>query len=172
MSATKKTAAEVASASIDSESETGLVVPPPVPPTKPAKIKKVPIEGGIKKKRRWHPGTVAGREVIREMKSKKRAIRKAPFIRLVRDIAEKYQISDDSSVRFTATALEVLQEDLEKLAVQLFRTTNNRAHHRRGKATDNPTITVQDMTAAIDDAVEMAQYAKTMSRASEKEKKQ
>ena len=46
--------------------------------------------GGIKKPRRYRPGTVALREIRRYQKSTELLIRKLPFQRLVRQIAQDY----------------------------------------------------------------------------------
>jgi hypothetical protein len=45
--------------------------------------------GGVKKPHRYHPGTVALREIRRFQKTTELLISKAPFQRVVRDIAQK-----------------------------------------------------------------------------------
>ncbi|KAI1732579.1 core histone h2A/H2B/H3/H4 domain-containing protein [Ditylenchus destructor] len=57
---------------------------------------KLPSSGGIKKPRRYRPGTVALREIRRYQKSTELLIRKLPFQRLVREIAQEYQ----TAIRF------------------------------------------------------------------------
>jgi histone H3 len=47
-----------------------------------------PPVGGVKKQHRYRPGTVALREIRRYQKSTDLLIRKLPFQRLVREIAE------------------------------------------------------------------------------------
>ena len=50
--------------------------------------KSAPATGGVKKPHRYRPGTVALREIRRYQKSTELLIRKTPFQRLVRDIAQ------------------------------------------------------------------------------------
>ena len=45
--------------------------------------------GGVKKPHRYRPGTVALREICRFQKTTELLIRKAPFQRIVREIAQK-----------------------------------------------------------------------------------
>ena len=59
---------------------------PRVPPRRTA-----PATGGIKKPHRYRPGTVALREIRRYQKSTDLLIRKAPFQRLIREIAQVKQ---------------------------------------------------------------------------------
>ena len=61
--------------------------------------------GGPKKPHRFRPGTVALREISRYQKSTELLIRRAPFQRLVREIAEKSHIG----LRFQTAALCALQ---------------------------------------------------------------
>ena len=48
--------------------------------------------GGVKKPHRFRPGTVALREIRRYQKSTELLIRKLPFQRLVREIAQDYKV--------------------------------------------------------------------------------
>src|SRR3569623_889853 len=50
--------------------------------------KSAPATGGVKKPHRYRPGTVALREIRRYQKSTDLLIRKLPFQRLVREIAQ------------------------------------------------------------------------------------
>ena len=50
-----------------------------------------PVTGRIKKPHRYQPRTVALREIRRYQKSTKLLIRKLPFVRLVREIAQDFQ---------------------------------------------------------------------------------
>lgn len=72
--------------------------------------------GGAKKPHRWRPGTVALREIRKYQKSTDLLLRKAPFQRLVREIAEKLE----TDVRFQSTAVLALQEASEAYLVGLF----------------------------------------------------
>ena len=51
----------------------------------------VPRMGGLKKPMRYRPGTVALREIRRYQKSTELLIRKLPFNRLVREIAQDFK---------------------------------------------------------------------------------
>ena len=50
-----------------------------------------PRTGGLKKPMRYRPGTVALREICHYQKSTKLLIRKLPFNRLVREIAQDFK---------------------------------------------------------------------------------
>jgi histone H3 len=101
--------------------------------------KSIPTSGGVKKPHRYRPGTVALREIRRYQKSTDLLIRKAPFLRLVKEIAQ--QIKED--VRFQSTAVLALQEASEYYLVGLFEDTNLCAIH--GKRV---TIMPKDMQLA------------------------
>lgn len=73
-------------------------------------------KGGIKKAHRWKPGTVALRDIRRYQKSTELLIRKLPFQRLVREIAQNYK----NDLRFQATAIEAIQEASEMYLTELF----------------------------------------------------
>ena len=68
--------------------------------------KNCPATGGIKKPRRFRPGTVALREIRRYQKSTELLIRRQPFQRLVREVASDFK----SDLRFQASAVMALQE--------------------------------------------------------------
>src|SRR3954462_5253169 len=55
--------------------------------------KSAPATGGVKKPHRYRPGTVALREIRRYQKSTDLLIRKLPFQRLVREIAQGIAIA-------------------------------------------------------------------------------
>ena len=57
--------------------------------------------GGVKKPHRYRPGTVALREIRRYQKSTELPIRKLPFQRLVREIAQDFK----TDLRFQSTAI-------------------------------------------------------------------
>ena len=83
-------------------------------------------KGGSKKKgHRYRPGTVALREIRRYQKSTELLIRKAPFQRLVREIAQDIK----SDLRFQSSAVLALQEAAEAYLVGLFEDTNCCAIH-------------------------------------------
>lgn len=82
---------------------------------------------GIKKPHRFRPGTVALREIRKYQKSTDNLIRKLPFQRLVREIAQDFR----SDMRFTKTAFEALQEVSEAFMVDRFERSNLLAIHAR-----------------------------------------
>ena len=70
----------------------------------------------VKKPYRYRPGTLALREIRRYQKSTDLLIRKMPFQRLVREIAQDYR----SEIRFQAKAILAMQEATEAYLVGLF----------------------------------------------------
>lgn len=85
----------------------------------------VDADGKQKKKRRWRAGTAALREIRRYQKTTTLLLRKAPFIRLVREIAQNFPIGTSGEVpRFEKAALAALQEITEAYGVKMFQATN------------------------------------------------
>lgn len=82
---------------------------------------------GSKKTHRYRPGTVALREIRRYQKSTELLIRKLPFQRLVREIAQE----NKADLRFQSTAIAALQEAAESYLVTLFEDTNLCAIHAK-----------------------------------------
>ena len=80
-----------------------------------------------KKKHRYRPGTVALREIRKYQKSTELLVRKLPFQRLVREIAQDFK----SELRFQTTAMLALQEAAESYLVGLFEDTNLCAIHAK-----------------------------------------
>jgi histone H3 len=80
-----------------------------------------------RKTHRYRPGTVALREIRRYQKSTELLIRKLPFQRLVREIAQDYK----SDLRFQSSALAALQEASESYLTGLFEDTNLCAIHAK-----------------------------------------
>ncbi|KAH8156473.1 hypothetical protein CIB48_g11775 [Xylaria polymorpha] len=89
--------------------------------------KSAPSTGGVKKPHRYKPGTVALREIRRYQKSTELLIRKLPFQRLVREIAQDFK----SDLRFQSSAIGALQESVESYLVSLFEDTNLCAIHAK-----------------------------------------
>jgi histone H3 len=89
--------------------------------------KSAPTATAVKKPHRYRPGTVALREIRRFQKSTDLLIRKAPFQRLVREIAQDMK----RDVRFQSTAVLALQEASEAYLVGLFEDTNLCAIHAK-----------------------------------------
>ena len=86
-----------------------------------------PNAGGVKKPHRYRPGTVALREIRRYQKSTELLIRKLPFQRLVREIAQDFK----TDLRFQSSAVVALQEASEAYLVGLFEDTNLCAIHAK-----------------------------------------
>ena len=95
-----------------------------------------PPHGGVKKPRRYRPGTVALREIRKYQKSTNLLIRCLPFQRLVREVSQ--QLKPD--LRFQSTALLDLQEAAEAYLVSMFEEVNLIALHDK-----RVTIQVKDM---------------------------
>ncbi len=83
--------------------------------------------GGVKKPHRFRPGTVALREIRKYQKSTELLMRKAPYQRLVREVAQSY--CSDEGIRFTKGAMEALQVGTESYLVELFADANLLAIH-------------------------------------------
>ena len=79
-----------------------------------------PRTGGVKKPMRWRPGTVALREIRRYQKTTELLIRKMPFARLVREIAQDFK----TDLHFQRQAIAALQEAAEAYLIGLFENTN------------------------------------------------
>jgi histone H3/H4 len=102
---------------------------------------------GVKKSRRWRPGTVALREIRQYQRSTELLIRKLPFQRLVREITEHFRVClstffknkkipiphTQTEIRFQlqSSALQALQEVAEGYLVSVFEDTNLAAIHAR-----------------------------------------
>ena len=116
---------------------TGAKVPRKQLATKAAAMKtKV---GAVKKPHRFRPGTVALREIRRYQKSTELLIRKMPFQRLVREVAQGFK----TDLRFQASAVMALQEASESWMVGLFEDSNLCAIHAK-----RVTIMPKDMQLA------------------------
>ena len=89
--------------------------------------KSAPATGGVKKPHRYRPGTVALREIRRYQKSTDLLIRKLPFQRLVREIAQEFK----SDLQFQGSAVLGLQEASEAYLVGLKEDSNLCAIHAK-----------------------------------------
>ena len=79
-----------------------------------------PQTGGVKKPHRFRPCTVALREIRRYQKSTELLVRKLPFQRLVREIAQDIK----ADLRFASNSILALQEASEAYLVGIFEDTN------------------------------------------------
>ena len=82
---------------------------------------------GVKKPHRYHPGTVTIHEICKYQKNTDLLIRKAPFQRLVKEIATDFK----SDLRMQSTAFLALQEASEAYLVRLFEDSNDCAIHAK-----------------------------------------
>jgi len=101
--------------------------------------KSAPATGGVKKPHRYRPGTVALREIRWYQKSTELLIRKGPFAKLVREVAQDFK----TDLRFQSHAIMALQEASEAYLTALFEDTNLCAIHAR-----RVTIMPRDMQLA------------------------
>ena len=82
--------------------------------------KSAPATGGVRKPHSWRAGTVALREIRKYQKSTDLLLRKLPFQRLVREVAQDFK----SDLRFQSHAVMAIQEAAEAYLVGLFEDTN------------------------------------------------
>lgn len=87
----------------------------------------------VPRKHKFHPGTVALREIRKYQKSTDTLIPKRAFQRMVREIAENIK----PDLRFQSTAILALQEAAEAYLVGVFEDTNLCAIHA-GRVTIQP----------------------------------
>ena len=97
------------------------------------------VMGGVKNPHRYRPETVALREVWRYQKLTELLIRKMPFQRLVREIAQDFKMD----LRFQSGAILALQEASEAYLVGLFEDSSMCAIH-----TKRVTIMTKDIQLA------------------------
>ena len=90
----------------------------------------------LKKPHRYRPGTVALREIRRYQKSMELLIRKLPFQRLVREIAQDFK----TDLRFQSSAVLALQEASEPFLLGLCEDTNLCAIHGLNHRSDKDRI--------------------------------
>ncbi|XP_021564295.1 histone H3.3-like [Carlito syrichta] len=89
--------------------------------------KSAPSTGGVKKPHRYRPGTVALPEIRRYQNPTELLIRKLPFQRLVREMAQGFK----TDLRFPSAAIGAWQEASEAYLVGLFEDTNLCAIHAK-----------------------------------------
>lgn len=103
------------------------------------KVTKASAAPPLRKKHRFRPGTKALREIRKYQKGALLLLRKLPFQRIVREIANEFK----SGLRFQSHALAALHEASEAYLVSLFQDTNLCAIHA-----SRVTIMVKDMKLA------------------------
>mmetsp|Transcript_2852 Transcript_2852/g.2927 ORF Transcript_2852/g.2927 Transcript_2852/m.2927 type:complete len:139 (+) Transcript_2852:543-959(+) len=121
------------------QTQTAGKVPRKTPIGQKAAKKSTVATPGVKKTHRFRPGTVALREIRRYQKSTELLVRKLPFQRLVREVAQDFK----SDLRFQSSAVLALQEASESYMVGLFEDTNLCAIHAK-----RVTIMPKDMQLA------------------------
>jgi len=89
--------------------------------------KSAPACGGVKKPHRFRPGTVALREIRKYQKTTNLLLRKLPFQRLVREIAQDFK----SDLRFQSHAVLAIQEAAEAYLTGVMEDANLCAIHAR-----------------------------------------
>jgi histone H3 len=90
-------------------------------------VNKRRMPDGSKKPHRYRPGTVALRQIRHYQKSTELLMRKLPFQRLVREIAQDFKMD----LRFQGNAITALQEASEAYIVSLFEDVNLMAIHAK-----------------------------------------
>jgi histone H3 len=90
--------------------------------TSPASNPRAERQGGVRPNKRYRPGTVALREIKYFQRSTQLLLRKSPFHRLVREVAQKMMVRYD--ILWQSTALEALQEASEAYLIGLFEDSN------------------------------------------------
>ena len=104
------------------------------------KAKTAGAGSGQKKARRWHPGTVALRQIRKLQKGTNLLIQKAPFQRLVREVATSHK----QDLRFQSSAILAIQEATEAFVISVLADTNLCAIHTR-----RVTIQAKDLQLAL-----------------------
>lgn len=89
-----------------------------------------PVGNRAPKRRRYRPGTLALREIRQYQKNTDLLIRKLPFARLVKEIADHY-IGPNYGIRWQSNAVLALQEACEAYLVHLLEDTNLCAIHAK-----------------------------------------
>lgn len=89
--------------------------------------------GGVKKKHRFKPGTVALREIRKYQRTTELLIKKLPFARLVKEICDDLcnMSAFPNGPRMESAARMCLQESTEAYLVGLFEDTNLETIHRK-----------------------------------------
>jgi histone H3 len=104
----------------------------------------------VRKPHRWHPGTVALREIQKFQKTTDFLIRKAPFQHLVREII--HNMSRKSNLQMQSTALLALQEAAEYFMVDVLSNTKvgggtRQACHHQGQGSGSSFLHPRDRNA-------------------------
>ena len=98
-----------------------------------------PAPGGVRRRHRYRPGTVALRNIRREQKKTNLMIPRQSFNRIVRKVGSYYK----SDLRYSDSALELIQMAVEHYLVLLFEEANILAIHAKRQ-----TVQPKDLQAA------------------------
>ena len=110
------------------QKSTGGIAPRHLATKAPRKnLAAAPPAPAARKPHRYRPGTVALREIRRYQLSTELLIRKLPFQRLVREIAQDFK----ADLRFQSAAVNALQEASEAYLVEIFQDANLCAIHAK-----------------------------------------
>lgn len=139
MARTKQTARkrdDIRGGSGGSSTTTTTTTKAPRGANKPVKNKKFAKKaavsgGGVKRPHRFRPGTVALREIRKYQRGTELLIPRLPFQRLVREIAQDFNLVCSDGIRFQREAIAALQEASEAYLVALFEDTNLCAIHAK-----------------------------------------
>ncbi|KAL6074272.1 nucleosomal DNA binding [Balamuthia mandrillaris] len=101
--------------------------PTPSPAAVVPLARRLPFALGVQKPHRFKPGVVALREIRRYQKSTELILRRMPFQRLVREIAQDYR----TDLKFQQLAINALQQATEAYLVGLFADANLCAIHAK-----------------------------------------
>jgi len=88
-------------------------------------------QAGVRKKRRFRPGTVALKEIRKYQRSTDYLVKKLPFARLVREISDTLTEPGMLRYRWQGNALMAIQEATEAYLVHLFEDANLCAIHAK-----------------------------------------
>ena len=102
-------------------------LPCKLPKKKPGSKSKSAFTGAIKKPHRFHPGTVALRQIRKYQRSTELLCRKLCVARLIREVAQDFKID----LHFQATTLLAIQEAMEAWLVRLMEDMNLCAIHAK-----------------------------------------
>jgi histone H3 len=110
----------------------------PPPPSATGKKKRGVGRPAIK--RRWRPGTVAKREIRKLEKTTNRQFPKAPFLRLLRELADKRH----PDLNWRRGAWDALQEAAESYVTNIFKKSDNIRQFKGRK-----TLEVEDLRYTV-----------------------
>lgn len=99
-----------------------------------------------KKKRRWKPGTVAKRHILKLQRSTNLLIPKDPFKRLVRETLQQYVAENPhlGEMHVSRKAYGPLQEAAEQHLTHIFRIALGECSHRKAE-----TVNTDDLRQAV-----------------------